>query len=172
MSDLMERPASTEDSGDVGVPVTRALVNRGPGVVLIEEIDTSTNPVHQGATVRVKINVLDLAAPHVMIDPNPGLGKPFDINLGQINNPAGHAVKIAVELLDPRFEFLTNEFAITAGDEDSAGVLRRGPPPTATRLEFYVIRDPGVPAVSFNLGARTRSFGLEFYVDPKIENNG
>lgn len=142
----------------------------GPDVFVVLPIDGSI-PIDD-EVIRVVINRFDLIDPEVEIHPDPNLIAPFDIDASLVNRPQGTATKVEVILRDNRFQFVTNEYCMTAGDMRSRPVLRRGLNPARDRIEFYVVRDSRVPRVSFNFGMIVAATGFFFHVDPKIENNG
>lgn len=144
----------------------------GPGVHEVDEIGSTpvVDPV-----ITVEIRSLNLLSPEVYIDPPPNLTPPytpFDIDVQSIVRQPGEAVKVSVDLTDPNYEFMTDEYNVTAGNAASVPYLKRGPGGTATHLEFYVIRSANARRITFNYGAIVKASGLPFHVDPKIENNG
>lgn len=171
MSDVLDKSPALSPAGDSETAVP--LIMPGPGVHVVDEIDGAIVVVED--IVTVEIRVLDLREPVVIIDPAPNLPpptSPFDIDLQSIVRQPGEAVRVVVDLTDPNYEFMTDEYNVTAGNGASIPFLRREPGGTATHLEFYIIRGANGRRLTFNYGAVVKATGLPFHVDPKVENNG
>ncbi|HYG47993.1 MAG TPA: hypothetical protein VD846_08625 [Allosphingosinicella sp.] len=162
MTDVIDTIRSRADEGQAQSPISARPF--GPIVRPIRE----HTPVHD-SEVTVTIRTFDLLNPDVEIDPQPAnlpaTSTPFDIDVAGL----GPTTRIRIVLLDNRFELIQGEYSITAGDNEGHPHLNRGWG-NGREAEFFVLR--GRDEVSFNIGMRALATNLDFYVDPKIENNG
>jgi hypothetical protein len=158
MNEVLDAAAENESQDAI------ASVRYGPIVRII-----NPGTPHHDDEVTVTINHVDLLDPKVVISPQPTNlppgATPFDIDVTGL----GQSTKVRMILADDRFEFTVGDYSITAGDDKGHPHLTRGSG-DARQVEFYVRR--GERRVSFNIGMRALASNLDFYLDPKIENNG
>lgn len=162
MTVMLDQVGDAGDAGAVSNAIARARF--GP---IVRPLIVGT-PSHDDE-VTITIRRFDLLNPDLDIQPRPVNlppdASPFDIDVADL----GPTTKVRIVLQDNRYALTSGEYSITAGEDEGHPHLRRGQG-DSRQVEFYVLR--GRDRVSFNIGMRALATNLDFYVDPKIENNG